>query len=148
MLSERFCLLGTRCRPSRCQHRPVLLPQAAVGPLGTAPLPPTPAQLFSQHPEGYGSFPSIPSTSPLLRQDRAAEASCRPLWHATSAFWLQHASCTQQQTETWQPLRSLHRPAEPSPASPTPYPLAFMGILHAHRTENRDPGWGLRRILA
>lgn len=94
------------------------------------------------------SFPSIPSSSPLLRQDRAAEASCRPLWHATPAFWLRQGSCTQRQTETWQPLCSLHRPAEPSPASPAPQPSAFMGILQAHRTENRDPGWGLLRILA
>jgi len=110
------------------------------------PLPLVP--LFSHQLEDYSSFPSIPNTSPLLRQDRAAETSCRPLWHAMSAFWLQRALCTQQQTETWQSLRSLHRPTKPSPASSIAYPLAFMGILHAHRTENRDPGCGLQRILA
>lgn len=120
---------------------------AMLSPVGTTPLAPTPAQLFSHHPEEYSSLPLIPTTSLLLRQDRTTETSRWPLWHAMSAFWLQHVLCTQQQTETWQSLHPLHWPTEPSLASSTPRPSAFMGSLHTHRMENRDPAWGLQRII-
>lgn len=48
---------------------------AVLSPVGTSPLAPIPAQLFSHRPEAYSSLPSIPTTSLLLRQDRTAETS-------------------------------------------------------------------------
>lgn len=154
--TEHSCLWQTPCLgPQSHQRRPAapfprsssLWGSGVFSPLGTL-LSLSLVQLFYHHLEEYNSFPLIPNTSLLLRQDRAAETSCWLLWHAMSTFWLQCALCTQQQTETWQSLRSLHRPTKPSPASSTAYPWAFMEILHAHRTENRDPGWSLQRIFA